>query len=124
MSNLDKETEEDDQLEDDSNLGTVTLLSRQRLRSFSPSRIHAAAKRVALTTKSARKKVRTSTVNIPGPSEGVLPPDALPVTAHEALHHLAKRVRRRREEEKEEEEEEEGERVRRGEEVEEEEEEG
>ena len=30
---------------------------------------------------------------VPGVSEGVLPPDAEPVTAQEALHHLAKMVR-------------------------------
>ena len=29
---------------------------------------------------------------LPGVSEGVLPPNAEPVTAHEAMHHLAKQV--------------------------------
>ena len=33
-----------------------------------------------------------ASVVVPGVSEGVLPPDAEPVTAQEALHHLAKMV--------------------------------
>ena len=89
----DEETEEvvEEAEKDDINIGTVTMLSRQRLRSYSPTRIRELARNVS---KTMRKKVRSSTVNIPGPSEGVLPPDARPVTAYEALHHLAKRVRR------------------------------
>ena len=84
------EEEEEVDRYDDSNIGSVTLLSRQRLRSFSPSRVRQIAR--TAVSKTMRKKVRSSTV-IPGPSEGVLPPDAHPVTAYEALHHLAKRVR-------------------------------
>ena len=41
-------------------------------------------------------RMRASTV-IPGVSEGVLPPNAEPVTSQEALHHLAKQVCRERE---------------------------
>ena len=37
----------------------------------------------------------TAGVVVPGVSEGVLPPDAEPVTAQEVLHHLAKMVRMR-----------------------------
>ena len=40
---------------------------------------------------------------VPGVSEGVLPPDAEPVTAQEALHHLAKMVSACEREEEEEE---------------------
>ncbi len=36
-------------------------------------------------------RMKTS-VKVPGVSEGVLPPDAEPVTSQEALHHLAKQV--------------------------------
>ena len=94
----DEEAEEFEEEKDDINLGTVTMLSQQRqhLRSYSPSCVRELARNVALS-KTLRKKVRSSTVNIPGPSEGVLPPDARPVTAYEALHHLAKRVRRGKE---------------------------
>ena len=34
-----------------------------------------------------------ASVVLPGVSEGVLPPNAEPVTSQEALHHLAKQVR-------------------------------
>ena len=33
-----------------------------------------------------------ASVILPGVSEGVLPPNAEPVTSQEALHHLAKQV--------------------------------
>ena len=36
-------------------------------------------------------RMRASVV-LPGVSEGVLPPNAEPVTAQEAMHHLAKQV--------------------------------
>ena len=39
-----------------------------------------------------RMRMRASVV-LPGVSEGVLPPNAEPVTSQEALHHLAKQVR-------------------------------
>ena len=35
-----------------------------------------------------------ASVMMPGVSEGVLPPNAEPVTSQEALHHLAKTVRK------------------------------
>ena len=38
-----------------------------------------------------RMRMRASVV-LPGVSEGVLPPNAEPVTAQEAMHHLAKQV--------------------------------
>ena len=37
-----------------------------------------------------------ASVMMPGVSEGVLPPNAEPVTSQEALHHLAKMVRKTR----------------------------
>ena len=42
-------------------------------------------------TRSARMRLRASVV-VPGVSEGVLPPNAKPVTGQEALHHLSKIV--------------------------------
>jgi len=74
-------------------IGDITLRSRQRLRSSSPRRLRAtlkAAQRLVLS-RSARSRIRVSAA-VPGISEGVLPPDAEPVTAQEALHHLAKMV--------------------------------
>ncbi len=74
-------------------MGEITLKSRQRLRSSSPRRLRAtlrATQRLILS-RSARTRIRASTA-VPGISEGVLPPDAEPVTGQEALHHLAKMV--------------------------------
>ncbi len=75
-------------------VGEITLKSRQRLRSSSPRRLRATLKATQrlILSRSARTRIRTSTA-VPGISEGVLPPDAEPVTALEALHHLAKMVR-------------------------------
>ena len=76
-----------------SDVGDITLRARQRLRSSSPRRLRAtlkATQRIILS-RSARTRIRASAA-VPGISEGVLPPDAEPVTAQEALHHLAKMV--------------------------------
>ncbi|XP_064399586.1 myotubularin-related protein 5-like isoform X3 [Halichondria panicea] len=72
-------------------VGEITLKSRQRLRSSSPRRLRATLKATQrlILSRSARTRIRTSTA-VPGISEGVLPPDAEPVTGLEALHHLAK----------------------------------
>lgn len=78
---------------EDIEVGEITLKSRQRLRSSSPRRLRAtlrATQRIILS-QGARTRIRASTA-VPGISEGVLPPDAEPVTAQEALHHLAKVV--------------------------------
>ena len=74
--------------------GEITLKSRQRVRSASPNRLRATLKATQrlIMSRSARIRMRASVV-VPGVSEGVLPPDAEPVTAQEALHHLAKMVR-------------------------------
>ena len=73
--------------------GEITMKSRQRVRSASPSRLRATLKATQrlIMSRSARIRMRASVV-VPGASEGVLPPDAEPVTAQEALHHLAKMV--------------------------------
>ena len=76
--------------EEEDTIGEVTLRSRQRVRSFSPSRIKTTARNVA-HSKDARMRIRASTL-IPRLSEGMLPPDAKPVNSYEALHHLSKRV--------------------------------
>ena len=76
--------------EEDDMLGEVTLRSRQRVRSFSPSRMRNTARNVA-HSKDARMRIRANTL-LPSLSEGMLPPDAQPVNAYEALHHLSKRV--------------------------------
>ena len=75
-------------------VGEITMKSRQRVRSASPSRLRATLKATQrlIMSRSARIRMRASVV-VPGVSEGVLPPDAEPVTAQEALHHLAKMVR-------------------------------
>ena len=73
-------------------VGEITLRSRQRLRSSSPTRLRAKASKVFMT-QSARMRMRASVV-VPGVSEGVLPPNAKPVTSQEALHHLSKIVSR------------------------------
>lgn len=88
----DSEEDDIDQADDGSEevLGEVTLRSRQRVRSFSPSRMRNTARNVA-HSKSARIRIRASTM-IPSLSEGMLPPDAKPVNSYEALHHLSKRV--------------------------------
>ncbi len=92
---FDEEVEDEyllyDELEKDNdmNIGEITLRQRQRLLS-STKEVRTTARRVALS-KGARMRIRASMV-IPGASEGVLPPDAKPVTTQEALHHLAKRV--------------------------------
>lgn len=76
--------------DNDMNIGEITLRQRQRMVT-STKEVYSTARRVALS-KGARMRIRASMV-IPGASEGVLPPDAKPVTTQEALHHLAKRVR-------------------------------
>ena len=73
----------------DPEFGEVTLRSRQRLRTSDPS--HLKALRHTVLSKTMRVRMRASTV-VPGVSEGVLPPNAEPVTSGEALHHLAKQV--------------------------------
>lgn len=62
------------------------------MRSSSPSQVRATlrASKVALT-RSAKVRMRMSVV-VPGLSEGMLPPNAEPVTCQEAFHHLAKIV--------------------------------
>ena len=72
--------------------GDITLRSRVRIRSSSPTRVRATlrASKVALS-RSAKVRMRMSVV-VPGLSEGMLPPNAQPVTCQEALHHLAKTV--------------------------------
>ena len=80
-----------DEEPESANVGDITLRSRQRLRSSSPARLRAKASKVFMT-RSARMRMRASVV-VPGVSEGVLPPNAKPVTAQEALHHLSKIVR-------------------------------
>ena len=72
------------------NIGEITLRHRQRIQTVAPNVARTTARRVALS-KNARMRIRAS-MTIPGASEGVLPPNAKPVTAQEALHHLAKRV--------------------------------
>ena len=69
--------------------GEITLRSRQRLRSSDPANVKAL--RRATVSQSMRMRMRAS-VMLPGVSEGVLPPNAEPVTSQEALHHLAKQV--------------------------------
>lgn len=91
---IDEELEEEllyDELDKDNDMsiGEVTLRQRQRVLS-STKEVRTTARRVALS-KGARMRIRASMM-IPGASEGVLPPDAKPVTTQEALHHLAKRV--------------------------------
>ena len=73
----------------DPELGEVTLRSRQRLLSSDPS--HLNALRHTVLSKTMQVRMRASMV-LPGVSEGVLPPNAEPVTSGEALHHLAKQV--------------------------------
>ena len=75
-------------------VGDITMKSRHRVRSASPNRLRATLKATQrlIMSRSARIRMRASVV-VPGVSEGVLPPDAEPVTAQEALHHLAKMVR-------------------------------
>ena len=46
---------------------------------------------ISLSLAIFRMRMRASVV-LPGVSEGVLPPNAEPVTAQEAMHHLAKQV--------------------------------
>ena len=77
-------------------VGEITMKSRHRVRSASPNRLRATLKATQrlIMSRSARIRMRASVV-VPGVSEGVLPPDAEPVTAQEALHHLAKMVRER-----------------------------
>ena len=67
------------------------MKSRQRVRSASPS---LKATQRLIMSKSARIRMRASVV-VPGVSEGVLPPDAEPMTTQEVLHHLAKIVSER-----------------------------
>ncbi len=59
------------------------------MRSASSGRLRAT---LVAMSRSARMRMRASVV-VPGVSEGVLPPNAEPVTSQEALHHLAKIVR-------------------------------
>ena len=86
----DEQFQEELEKDNENSIGEVTLRQRQRVMSFSPREVRTTARRVALS-KNARMRIRASMV-IPGASEGVLPPDAKPVTTQEALHHLAKRV--------------------------------
>ena len=80
-------TLEDDSSPEPQEDGELTLRCRQRLRSSSPGQLHLRASKVVLS-RSTRMRMRVS-VAVPGVSEGVLPPNAQPVTSQEALHHLA-----------------------------------
>lgn len=86
---MEEDLYEDLEKDNDMNIGEITLRQRQRMVT-STKEVYSTARRVALS-KGARMRIRASMV-IPGASEGVLPPDAKPVTTQEALHHLAKRV--------------------------------
>lgn len=57
-------------------------LSQQRLR---------VTKRISLMSQSVKMRIRASVV-VPGAAEGVAPPDAKPVTIHEALEVLGAQV--------------------------------
>lgn len=84
---------EDDEGDTVPEIGDITLRSRQRIRSTAPAVNRArmrATQRVGLS-RSTRVRMRASTA-IPKVSEGVLPPEAEPVTSQEALHHLAKQL--------------------------------
>ena len=83
---------EDEVIPEQAEDGELTLRCRQRLRSSSPGQLRAAHKASKMVlSRSTRLRMRVS-VAVPGLSEGVLPPNAEPVTSQEALHHLAKIV--------------------------------
>ena len=74
--------------------GAYTLRSRVRLKSASARCMQPSQKTLLALSRSAKIRMKAS-IPIPNLSEGILPPEAQPVTTEEALHHLAKRVRYR-----------------------------
>ena len=71
---------------------TFIQRSRERLKSASVRCIQPSTRTLLVLSRSAKIRMKAS-VPIPNLSEGILPPEAQPVTTEEALHHLAKRVR-------------------------------